>query len=318
LKKIVILLILILSVSQSKPISPIYEIEANGTVSDMVLYKDELIIGTDRGVLQVYNHIENRFIKTITLPKIVDFIGDKLSAKIYSVDKIDSTYLILSNSGKSGYTNLSIYENNQTKQLISPKDKMIAMKARFIDSKYILLGLLGNEAILYDIESKKKIYQLSLGQSKFSDFALNEDRTQAIFACESGVLTLIDTKRGRIIRELKGQNVDNVYSVDIKKDIVVGAGQDRRGSIYSLSNDSGSYIEGSFLVYATALSPSANIVAFAMDEQNSIYIYKPQTKEQIAILSGQKSRLSSIIFQDEQTLFSSSDDDTIMVWNIKQ
>lgn len=317
MKKIVIILILIFTVSQSRPISPIFEIEANGTVTDMVLQKDELIIGTDRGVLQVYNHIESQFTKTITLPKIVDFIGDKMFAKIYSVDKIESKYLILSSSGKSGYTNLSIYENNQTKQLISHKDKVIALKARFIDKRHILLGLLGNEALLYDIESQKKIYQLSLGQSKFSDFALNEDRSQAIFACESGVLTLIDTKKGNIIREFRGQNVDNVYSVDIKRDIVVGAGQDRRGSIYSLSNDSGSYIEGSFLIYATALSPSANIVAFAMDEENSIYIYKPQTKEQIAILSGQKSRLSSIIFQDEQTLFSSSDDNTIMVWNIK-
>ncbi|MFK5975226.1 MAG: WD40 repeat domain-containing protein [Sulfurovum sp.] len=317
MKKIVILLAVIVACSQSRPISPISEIEANGTVTDMVLNKDELIIGTDRGILQVYNHKESRFIKTIKLPKIIDFVGDKISAKIYSVDKIDFKYLILSNSGKNGYTNLSIYWNNQTKQLISHKDKIIILKARFIDSTHILLGLLGNEAILYDIESETKIYQLSLGQSKFSDFALNEDKSQAIFACESGVLTLIDTQKGNIIREFRGQNVDNVYSVDIKKDRVVGAGQDRRGSIYSVSNDSGSYIEGTFLVYATALSPSANIVAFAMDEENSIYIYKPQTKEQIAILSGQKSRLSSIIFQDEQTLFSSSDDDTIMVWNIK-
>ena len=315
--KNILIVLVILNLANAKPISPIFEIEAKGTVTDMVLYKDELIIGTDRGILQVYNYKASQFIKTITLPKIVDFIGDTMSAKIYSVDKIESKYLILSNSGNSGYCNLSIYENNQTKHLITHKDKIIALKARFIDSNHILLGLLSNEVILYDIEAKKKLYLLSLGQSRFSDFALNEDKSKAIFACESGVLTLIDTKNGNIIREFRGQNVDNVYSVDIKKDRVVGAGQDRRGSIYSLSNDSGSYIEGSFLVYATALSPSANIVAFAMDEENRIYIYKPQTKEQIAILSGQKSRLSSIIFQDEQTLFSSSDDNTIMVWNIK-
>ena len=312
-----ILLALIFSISQSRPISPTFHIEADGIVTDMVLAQDELIIGTDRGVLQLYNHKDREFTKNIKIPQIVDFMGDKMFAKIYSVDKIDSKYLILSNSGKDGYSNLFIYENNQTKQIINHKDKILALKARFIDKTHILLGLLGNEAVLFDIESQKKIYQLSLGQSKFSDFALNEDRSEAIFACESGVLTLIETKRGKIIREFKGQNVDNVYSVDIKKDIVVGAGQDRRGSIYSISTQNGTYIEGSFLVYATALSPSANIVAFAMDEQNSIYIYKTQTKEEIALLQGQKSRLSSIIFQDEQTLFSSSDDDTIMVWNIK-
>jgi len=159
--------------------------------------------------------------------------------------------------------------------------------------------------------------EVGLSESKFSDFALNEDKSQVIFSCESGILNLVDVKSGKIIKKLKGQNVDNVYRVDFKKDTVSGAGQDRRGSIYDVSTGKGSYIAGNFLIYSTALSPSARKVAFAMDEKNNISIYNTISKSKIALLKGQKSTLSVIIFKDENRLFSASDDNTIMVWNLK-
>ena len=79
----------------------------------------------------------------------------------------------------------------------------------------------------------------------------------------------------------------------------------------------GNYIEGSFLIYATALSPSAKKVALPMDEKNNISIYKRSSKSKIVELQGQKSTLNTIIFKDEKTLFSSSDDKTVMMWRLK-
>jgi len=54
-----------------------------------------------------------------------------------------------------------------------------------------------------------------------------------------------------------------------------------------------------------------------MDEQNNISIYNRATKTKIAVLKGQKSTLNTILFKDENVLFSSSDDNTVMVWNLK-
>jgi len=54
-----------------------------------------------------------------------------------------------------------------------------------------------------------------------------------------------------------------------------------------------------------------------MDEQNNIYIYNTRSKEQIALLKGQKSTLNAILFKDETRLFSASDDNTVMMWKIK-
>ena len=318
MKKIFIVLFLNLAWLQGASLlSPVLEIGVNGTTKDMVLHGNTLLIGTDNGVLQVYDYESKVFTKTITLPKVQDFMGDMIAPRVYSIDQIDGRYLLLSDSGKGGYANLWVHENNVTTQLFSSVDKKAAIKARFINKDQILLGYLSNEAALFDIKSKDEVYRIQLSESKFSDFALNEAKTQAVYSCESGVLNIIDIATGKVIKVLKGLNLDNVYKVDFKQGIVSAAGQDRRASVYDAITGKGEYIEASFLIYATGLSPSAKRVAFAMDEKNNISIYTRSTKAKIAELQGQKSTLNNIIFKDENTLFSSSDDETVMMWRLK-
>ena len=317
MKKIFLALTFILLYLHSSPIlTPSLTIEVNGTTKDMVLQGDELILGTDSGVLQVYNYKSKKFTKNIILPKVKDFMGDMTSPRVFSVDKIENKYLLLSDSGTGGYVNLWVEEHGVLQQLLYPQDKQSAIKARFIDKEHILLGFLSNEASLFNIKSKKELYRVQLSESKFSDFSLNDNKTKAVFACESGILNIIETKTGKILKNLKGVNLDNVYKVDFKKDTISGAGQDRRASIYNSLTAEGTYIEGSFLIYATGLSPSAKKVAFSMDEKNNISIYKTQSKLKIAELRGQKSTLNTIIFKDENILFSSSDDSTIFMWKL--
>ena len=318
MKKIFILLLVSFVWAQSIEVfSPVLEIGVNGMAKDMVLNKKELVIGTDNGVLQVYDYEKKLFTYTIALPKVKDFVGAMMPARVFSVDEMQGSYLLLSDSGKGGYSNLWIHENNVTSQLLSSEDKKAAIKARFIKKDQILLGYLSNEAALFDVKSKKELYRVQLSESKFSDFALNEERTQAVFSCESGVLNIIDIQTGKVVNVLKGMNVDNVYKVDYKQGIVSAAGQDRRGALYDTAMGTATYIEGSFLIYATGLSPSAKKVAFVMDEKNNISIYRRSTKAKIAELQGQKSTLNNIIFKDENILFSSSDDETVMMWRLK-
>jgi WD40 repeat protein len=316
MKKILITLLLSLIYANAAIVTPLQEIVMDGTVKDMVLHDNELLIATDSGVVQVYDYEAKAFTKTIELPKVKDFMGDLTVPRVFSVDKTGERYLLLSDSGKGGYVNLWVHENNVTTQIMDASDKKAAIKARFISKDRILLGYLSNEAALYDVKNKKELYRVQLSESKFSDFALNEDKTQAVYACESGVLNVIDTQTGKVLKVLEGVNVDNVYKVDFKKNIVSGAGQDRRGALYDLLMNTGTYIEGSFLIYATGLSPSAKRVAFAMDEKNNISIYIRSGKSKIAELQGQKSTLNTILFKNENLLFSSSDDNTVMMWKL--
>ena len=317
MKSLILYFLFTFSLFAISTFKPVDTIEINGTVKDMVLDKNHLIVSTDMGHIEVYDITKKEKIKEIAIPDVKDFMGDVMPARIMSTDVINGKYLLLSDSGKGGYSNLYLYDGKLT-QLLSSKDKKAIIKVRFIDDKHILFGYLSNEVSLFDISTKKELYKVQLSESKFSDFMLNEDKTEAVFACESGVLSVVDVKRGEVIRELKGQNLDNVYRVDFKNGMVSGAGQDQRASIYNVSTGQGDYIKGHFLIYATALSPSASKVAFAMDEQNNISIYNTSTKSKIALLKGQKSTLSIIIFQDENRLFSASDDNTIMVWNLNK
>ena len=310
--------LLSISLFAADTLTPIATIVINGTAKDMVLDQNRLVIATDMGHIEVYDAKSREKIKEISIPDVKDFMGDIMPARVMSADVIGEQYLLLSDSGKGGYSDLYLFKEGKISKLIGPEDKEAIIKARFIDETHILLGYLSDEVALLDIQSKKELYRTQLRESKFSDFMLNEEKTQAVFACESGILSVVDIKSGKVVTELEGQNVDNVYKVDYKSGLVSAAGQDRRGALYDVKSKKGSYIEGEFLIYATALSPSAKKVAFAMDEKNNISIYNTSSKSKIALLKGQKSTLNVIIFQDENRLFSASDDNSIMVWDLNK
>jgi WD40 repeat protein len=310
-----LLTFLLLSVI-SFALSPTLSIDVNGTVKEMILWSNELIIATDNEQVEIYDIEKNKITSNLKIPKIKDFMGDNIEASILSVDKIKQRYLLLSDSGINGYSNLWIIENGKREQLIFPSDKKSIIKARFIDKNHILLGYLSNEVALFDVVTKKELYKKQLSESKFSDFALNLDKHQAVFACESGILTIVDTKKGTVLKKLDAVNKDNVFKVAFNKEIITAAGQDRRAAIYNIKNGTSNSITGSFLVYATALSPSSQRVAFALDEENNISIFNTKTREKLFTLKGQKSTLNTIIFKDENTLFTASDNSNILMWKL--
>ena len=318
MRSLLIICLLTLGSFAFSTVSPVASIDINGTAKDMVLSNNKLLIATDMGHVEIYDATSREKLQEISIPDVKDFMGDVIAARVMSADMIADQYLLLSDSGKGGYSDLYLFKEGKLSKLLGPEDKEAIIKARFVDEKHILLGYLSDEVALLDIGTKKELYRTQLSESKFSDFMLNEKKTEAVFSCESGVLSIVDVKSGKVIKELKGQNVDNVYRVDFKAGKVSGAGQDRRGSLYDVASGKGTYIEGEFLIYGTALSPSAKKVAFSMDEKNNISIYNTSSKSKIALLKGQKSTLNVILFQDEERLFSASDDSSIMVWDLNK
>ena len=104
--------------------------------------------------------------------------------------------------------------------------------------------------------------------------------------------------------------------IDFKNQIILCAGQDRRGIIFDTQSKSYERFDGSFLIYAGALSPSGNLGAFAFNEQNDIVIFDLLTKAKKHTLKGQKSTLNTIVFVNEKELVSGSDDQFILIWRL--
>jgi len=313
--KYFLLLSVLTSVLLSAELSPRSVIEAAGNVQQIALVEGKIIAGTSVGTLEMYKLSDATKLSSIQFPKIKDFTGDEVAPKIFSVDMLDNTLLAVVQAS-SGARELYLMEEGKPKILIDAHANLFISKAKFVDKNRILVALLSNELLLWDVKNKKEIYRIQPNPSHFSDFALNESKTMVASSCESGEITIFDVMSGKIIKVLKGGNVDNVYKVDFKKEKVLCAGQDRRGIVYELGSGAYERFDGSFLIYAGALSPSLKWGAFAFNEQNDIVLFDLTTKSKVHTLKGQKSTLNTIVFANEKELVSASDDQFIMIWRL--
>jgi WD40 repeat protein len=313
--KYLLVLSLVTSLLLSAELTPKSMIETSGNVQQITLVEGKIIAGTSVGTVETYKLSDTSKLSLFQFPKIKDFTGDDVAPKVFSVDMVGNSLLAVvqaSNGARELYT----IENGKSQVLIDAQANLFISKAKFIDKNRILVALLSNEFLLWDVKNKKEIYRIQPNPSHFSDFTLNENKTMAASSCESGEITVFDAQSGKIIKVLKGGNVDNVYKVDFKKEKILCAGQDRRGIIYELGNGMYERFDGSFLIYAGALSPSLKLGAFAFNEQNEIVLFDLSTKSKVYTLKGQKSTLNTIVFASERELVSASDDQFIMIWRL--
>jgi len=314
LRYILIFLLFFINLN-AKDLKPTFVYEGSGGVTDLVYRDGKLYSATAEGAVDIYDTKEQKLIKTIRVPKIKDFIGDNVESKVYSVDIIDGKIMIAS-QGKKGYRRVHIYKDDNLSEIITTDKSFTISKAKFIDKDTLLIALLSNELILYDIKNDKALYREQISASKFSNFALNEKKDEVLMVDESGDLKILRVKDGKVIKELKGQNVDNVFQVDYKSELIITAGQDRRCAIYSKDGRVAYYVNGSFLIYSVGLSPSGKIGGFAGDEHNNVTLFNTSTKSNLYKLGEHKATISNILFISEDELFTASDDNHINYWKL--
>ena len=313
-KFLIIFFLLVLNIF-AKDLTPQFSLIASGAVTDLVLKEDKLFVATSASSVDIFDINSKEKINSIKVPKIKDFMQDIIDSKIYSVDVLENNILILS-QGQNGGRNIDIYKDGKIENVIEDKDRLFIARAKFLDENHIIYALLSNQIYLYDIKNKKILNEIQVSQSKFSHFKLNEDKSKIVIADESGILTMIDSKNFEIIKTFRNQNLDNVFQVDIKNNLILTAGQDRRAAIYSMNEKNNYYKEFSFLIYSVGLSPSGNLAGVASDEENNVTIFNTNTKENLYKLTENKSTLSNILFINENEIFVSSDDKKINYYKI--
>lgn len=299
----------------AKDLTPFYSLDTSGGVTDLLINDKKLYASTTASAIDIFDINTKEKIDKITVAKISDFTGDEIDAKVYSIDVLDENILILS-QGRDGGRNIDIYKNKKLERIIWDKDRLFIARAKFLDENHIIYALLSNQIYLYDIKNKKILNEIQISQSRFSNFSFTNDKSKIIVADESGNLTMIDSKTFNIIRTFKGQNLDNVFQVDIKNDLIITAGQDRRTVVYNINQNSSYYKEGSFLIYSAGLSPSAKLGAFSSDEENNVTVFDTNTKKDLYKLTQNKSTLTNILFINENEIFVTSDDKKINYYKL--
>ncbi len=293
-------------------ITPIKEIETESAIKDIAICSGKIIAGLENGQVILYDIKNLKKEKSYQLPKIKDFMGDLIDAPIGSVDCLNNSYLVVSDSGIGGYEDVWLIKDNNLTKLFSAKDKLSVIKAKFINENKILLALLSNEALLVD-RKKKIIYRKQLTPSKFSDFALNQTKDKAVFVSESGKADLIDVKVGKLLKSIN-MNLDMIFQVAFYKNYIATASKDRSSAIYNLSNDKLQKIPSKFFVYNVALNDK--YIALMMDEKNNISIFTLDSLEKKYILKAHTKMISKLIFLDKNTLISAGKDGKIYFWKL--
>jgi len=314
--KIILPLLIVSSLFAKAPQQPLRQYKADGAVIDLVVDDNKLYVSTKVSIVDIFDVKTKKIIKKIKVPNIKDFMGDEITAKIYSVDVFDKEVLILAQA-EHGYRSLYIYKQNKLIPVITADDKMYIAKAKFINKDNVVLGLLSNDIVSFNIKTKKQNWTIQASGSKFSNLILNEDKTQVVICDESGDLHIIDTKVGKIIKVLSNQNLDNVFQVDYKNNMIVTAGQDRRCVVYNLNTNSSYYKSTNFLIYSAGLSPSGKLAGFASDENNNVTVFDTSTKGVVGVFGGNKMTLTNIVFVSEKEFFVGSDDKTVNFYKIK-
>jgi dipeptidyl aminopeptidase/acylaminoacyl peptidase len=299
----------------AKDLTPFYSLDTSGGVTDLLINGKKLYASTTASAVDIFDITTKEKIDKITVAKISDFTDDEIDAKVYSIDVLDENILILS-QGKDGGRNIDIYKDKKLERIIWDEDRLFIARAKFLDENHIIYALLSNQIYLYDIKNKKILNETQISQSRFSNFSFTNDKSKIIVADESGNLTMIDSKTFNIIKTFKGQNLDNVFQVDIKNDLIITAGQDRRTVVYNINQNSSYYKEGSFLIYSAGLSPSAKLGAFSSDEENNVTVFDTNTKKDLYKLTQNKSTLTNILFINENEIFVTSDDKKINYYKL--
>lgn len=313
-KVLFILIFCVFNLFAIENLTPNKIFKSSGTVQSIKYNKNRLYAGTSNGTVEVFDTNSGEKIKEIKLPNINDFMGDEIPAKIYSIDFLENRILIVS-QGMKGYRNIFLYENEKLKKLIGIDKKYFVQKANFVSKEKIVFALLSNQVGIYDFINKKLDFLVQVSGSSFSDFVLSEDKKNLITTDESGVVRTMLIENGQILDSSKAENLDKVYQIDFKNNVILTAGQDRKAVVYQ--NNSFYSLKFDFLLYSCGLSPSAKFGGVAYNEQNEVIIFEIRTKTKLYNLTGQKATLTQILFINEDEVYVSSDDANINYFKLK-
>lgn len=293
------------------PISPAKIITASGVVKDMVYVDNKLYAATDNGSIDIFK--DNVLINRILVPSYQDKLyNEKIISTIYSFDtNSDKSIIVCSDetSNKSPY----LYQNGKFEKL-SINGTII--KVRFVDNEKVIFGLLSNEIVLYDINKKHEIYRTKVSESSFADMQLDHSKRKLAVGVESGILYVLDVLSGNIIETIDNINKDKSFRVDINGNLIFSANQDGSARIFDINKKIYKEFNTHFLVYSGAISPNNDKIIFSINEKNEFVVLDMLNLDRGYLLSGQKSTPNIALFVGDNIIYTSSNDENIMMWKI--
>jgi len=310
--KLLFIFLLFIVAGIASVIAPSLTLKTDGSISDMVVREGKIYASTDSGIVNIFDSVSKRKLSSITAPN-VSILGKVFTPKIYSVDHLAGSTVMVSESGES-FRNVYLWRDNKMLKVIDNSRGLLIKKVRFLDVSHLLFGLSGDTIVLMDLNKRTLVYQVQAGGGVFGDMALSPKKSLLAVGDESGEIVQIETLGGRKIKTLSGLNLDAINGLSYQQNTIISGGHDRRVGVY---RPKGSYfIETDFFVYAVGLSPSASKGVYTDGDENELQVFDIETQGKIARLKGGETLYDTLIFLDEHTLIGAGEENKIYYWRI--
>ena len=311
--KLILLFLFIVSHGIAGMITPFATLKTDGAISDMVVQEGKIVVSTDEGKVDIFEVNSRKKIASLSLPKVDHPNGTSFVPKIYSVDYLQGTSVMVCESG-GDFRNVYLHKNGKMTKIIDDTYGLMIKKIRFLDVGHVLMGLSGDTIVLMDLEKRKIIYQVQAGGGVFGDMHLSPNRSLLAVGDEGGEIAMFETKSGRKIKTLRGINLDAINRLSYQKDTIISGGHDRRVGVY---RKEGSYfMETDFFVYGVGLSPLVSKGVYTDGTENELQVFNITSKAKTVRLKGGDIPYDTLIFIDEHQLIGAGGENKIYYWRI--
>ncbi len=314
MKRLCLLLLIFSSTLYCRDIYPSMEFRASGIVSDFTIYDGKLYVGTDRGVVDVFDIKSAKLLYQIPLDPVRNERSKIVPARILSVDSKDGVLLILS-IGENGFRDLWIYKSFVLKKVVGGNRKLFAKEARFSDRGEAVVGTFGSRVARYSIEEGYEAYNIKASQSSMGDMVVVEGGKRVLFSDEAGEIFLIDAKSGRVLKRIYSKHLDKIHHLAYSKGVLISGGHDRRVGVYPKSSKP-YYIRTSLPVFCVAITPDAKTGLFTSGDDQAIQLFDIKSRKMTDRLVGHTSMVNQIKFMDDKRVLSSERGPKVLLWRI--
>ena len=289
--------------------------QASEAVTDFVKADNLLIIGTEEGIIDIYDLEKDQLIDQIKLPKVKNIFGDDIRSLITSVDYHQGKIIFIKRL-LSGYHELYLYENKKLTKLLDESRYFSLKKVKFVNEQSVIIAFMSNEIMLYDLKNRKIVYKKLYNLASLSDIVLDEKREYIFTSDETPQISKIDILTGKVVQKFFKANKRDIFSIDYKNGKLLSGGKDRRVILYETPEK---YImtKGDFFIYDVALNPDATKAAFVKNEENDISVIDTASMEEIMLLKGHEQTILKIDFHTSNELISADEDDRLMFWRLE-
>ena len=231
---------------------------------------------------------------------------------------LDGKILFLAQA-EDGYSELFVSDGNKTTKVLDKSKMLYAKAAKYVDGEHVLLALMSDEVILYDIVHKKVLKRRKFGEYFYSVMAMDKDRRHFVIGDEGGEVIMGEAPSLKRLKLFENINKDKILSIDINKNIIAaGSRADKTLAIYDWQENSHKVVKNpDFFIYVVGVSPDNRYVVYGDNDKYVLKVLSIGNLERKYELIGHKNIVNVVRFIDKNTIVTGSETGEILKWRLK-